>query len=66
MFSDEVVKETLARLNSKSRDLFRPCVQQVRDFLSQEPFREFRYYVFCYNVTGGCLVLQINYQLLGS
>ncbi|XP_023332004.1 G protein-coupled receptor kinase 2 [Eurytemora carolleeae] len=55
MFSDEVVKETLARLNSKSRDLFRPCVQQVRDFLSQEPFREFRmsmYFVKNMNITG--------------
>jgi len=42
ILSDEVVDETQLRLNSKSRDLFRSCSKQVREFLSGDPFKEFR------------------------
>jgi len=42
ILSDAAVEDTKLRLNSKTRDLFRPCVKLVREFLSEEPFREFR------------------------
>jgi hypothetical protein len=42
ILSDELVAETNNKLDSKARDLFRSCVLEVKSFLSEEPYREFR------------------------
>ena len=41
-FSDELVEETKMKLDSKARDLFRSCVDEVKAFLSEEAYKEFR------------------------
>ena len=41
-FSDELVAETKMKLDSKARDLFKSCVDEVKAFLSEDPYKEFR------------------------
>ena len=42
LLSDELVANTKMKLESKARDLFKGCVDQVKEFLSGEPYNEFR------------------------
>jgi len=42
ILSDELVTDTKSKLDSAARDLFRGCVEEVKSFLSGEPYKEFR------------------------
>jgi len=43
---DHLVMEAKENLNSKSRDLFNHCQSEVKNFLSGDPFKEFRMSMF--------------------